>query len=151
MIRLDIYGSVEGYLFDFGRSRVVGRTATGEQQEILAAVHDAVQAGTELLRAGRTLGAVACRCEEVFEASAYVRHHGVPRATMGGTWGHGLGLDWGSPWIETASTVEIREGMCFAIERRIEAPGLGGANYENNVIIGETGPEVVTLAPDHYD
>ena len=40
--------------------------------------------------------------------------------------------------------------MCFAIERRIEAPGLGGANYENNVIVTEAGPEVVTLAPDRY-
>ena len=38
MIRLDLYGSFEGYLFDFGRSRVVGRVPTQEQQEILDAV-----------------------------------------------------------------------------------------------------------------
>src|SRR5215211_7638790 len=35
MIRLDLYGSFDGYLFDFGRSRVVGRPPTQEQQEIL--------------------------------------------------------------------------------------------------------------------
>jgi Xaa-Pro aminopeptidase len=150
MIRLDIYGSIEGYLFDFGRSRVVGRSPTREQQEILDAVRDSVHAGTELLRPGETLGAVARRCEEVLAASAHVRRRGQPRATMGGAWGHGLGLDWGPPWIEPSSSVVIRPGMCFAIERRIEAPGTGGANFENNVIITDVGPEVTTLAPDRY-
>ena len=62
MIRLDLYGSIDGYLFDFGRSRVVGRSPTQEQQEILDAVRDSVHAGTELLRPGETLGAVARRC-----------------------------------------------------------------------------------------
>jgi Xaa-Pro dipeptidase len=150
MIRLDLYGSFDGYLFDFGRSRVVGRSPTQEQQEILDAVRDSVRAGTELLRPGETLGAVARRCEEVLKASAYARRHGLPGSTMGGTWGHSLGLDWGSPWIEPTSSTVIRPGMCFAIERRIEAPDIGGANYENNAIVTEAGPEIVTLAPDLY-
>jgi Xaa-Pro aminopeptidase len=143
MIRLDLYGSLDGYLFDFGRSRVVGRPpATQEQQEILDALRDSVQAGTKLLRPGETLGAVARRCEEVLGASSYARRHGLPGAMMGGSWGHSLGLDWGSPWIESTWSTVILPGMCFAIERRIEAPGIGGANYENDVI--------VTPAPDRY-
>jgi Xaa-Pro aminopeptidase len=150
MIRLDLYGSIDGYLFDFGRSRVVGRSPTQEQQEILDAVRDSVQAGTELLRPGETLGAVARRCEEVLGASSFVRRHGLPRTMMGGTWGHSLGLDWGSPWIESSSSMVIRSGMCFAIERRIEAPGLGGANYENDVIVTDAVPEIVTPVPDRY-
>jgi Xaa-Pro dipeptidase len=150
MIRLDLYGSIDGYLFDFGRSRVVGRSPTQEQQEILDAVRDSVRAGTELLRPGETLGAVAQCCEEVLGSSAYARRHGLPRAMMGGTWGHSLGLDWGAPWIESSSSTVIRSGMCFAIERRIEAPGLGGANYENDVIVTDAGPEIVTPAPDRY-
>lgn len=150
MVRLDIYGAVEGYLFDFGRSRVAGKPPTREQQEILDAVRDSVHAGTELLRPGQTLGAVARRCEEVFAQSAYVRGHGQPRHTMGGAWGHSLGLDWGPPWIMADSTVEVRPGMYFAVERRIEAPGRGGANYENNIVVTETGPEIVTPAADRY-
>ena len=150
MVRLDLYGSLEGYLFDFGRSRVVGRPPTQQQQEMLDAVRDSVQAGTELLRPGATLGAVARCCEEVLGASSYARRHGTPETTMGGTWGHSLGLDWGRPWIESASSTVLEPGMCFAIELRIEAPGLGGANYENNVIVTDSGPEVVTLAPDRY-
>jgi Xaa-Pro aminopeptidase len=150
MIRLDLYGSIDGYLFDFGRSRVVGRSPTQEQQEILDAVRDSVHAGTELLRPGETLGAVARRCEEVLSASAYARRHGLPQTTMSGTWGHSLGLDWGAPWIESSSSTVIRSGMCFAIERRIEAPGIGGANYENDVIVTDAGPEIITPAPDRY-
>jgi Xaa-Pro dipeptidase len=150
MIRLDLYGSIDGYLFDFGRSRVVGQPPTQEQQEILDAVRDSVHAGTELLRPGETLGAVARRCEQVLGASAYVRRHGLPRTMMGGTWGHSLGLDWGAPWIESSSSTVIHSGMCFAIERRIEAPGIGGANYENDVIVTDAGPEIVTPAPDSY-
>jgi Xaa-Pro aminopeptidase len=150
MIRLDLYGSFDGYLFDFGRSRVIGRPPTQEQQEILDAVRDSVQAGTELLRPGETLGAVARRCEEVLESFAYTRRHGLPASTMGGTWGHSLGLDWGSPWIESTSSTVIRPSMCFAIERRIEAPGIGGANYENDVIVTDAGPEIVTPALDRY-
>jgi Xaa-Pro aminopeptidase len=150
MVRLDIYGGVEGYLFDFGRSRVAGKPPTAEQQEILDAIRDSVHAGTELLRPGQTLGAVARRCEDVFAQSAYTRRHGQPRHTMGGAWGHSLGLDWGPPWIVPDSTVEIRPGMYFAVERRIEAPGVGGANYENNIVVTEAGPEVVTPAADRY-
>ena len=150
MIRLDLYGSFEGYLFDFGRSRVVGRAPTQEQQEILDAVRDSVRAGTELLRPGETLGAVARRCEEVLDASAYARRRGPSREMMGGTWGHSLGLDWGAPWIESACSRVIQAGMCFAIERRIEAPGIGGANYENDVIVTAAGPEIVTPAPERY-
>jgi Xaa-Pro aminopeptidase len=150
MIRLDLYGSFEGYLFDFGRSRVVGRAPTQEQQEILDAVRDSVRAGTELLRPGETLGAVARRCEEVLDASTYARHRGPLREMMGGTWGHSLGLDWGAPWIESACSTVIQPGMCFAIERRIEAPGIGGANYENDVIVTDADPDIVTPAPDRY-
>jgi Xaa-Pro aminopeptidase len=40
--------------------------------------------------------------------------------------------------------------MYFALERRIEAPGLGGANYENNIVVTEANPEVVTPAADRY-
>ena len=69
---------------------------------------------------------------------------------MSGAWGHALGLDWGPPWITRDSILEIRPGMYFALERRIEAPGLGGANYENNILVTEEGPEVVTPAIDEY-
>ena len=41
--------------------------------------------------------------------------------------------------------------MCFAIERRIGTPGIGGAQYEDGVLVGSTGAELLTPAPTDYD
>jgi Xaa-Pro aminopeptidase len=150
MVRLDLYGSVEGYLFDFGRSRVVGAEPTPEQQAILDAVRDSVLAGVEVLRPGAPLAAVAERCEEVFGESDYVARFGVPDSPLG-SWGHGLGLAFERPWIEAGATMTIAPGMCLAVERRIEAPGVGGANYEENVIVTADAGAVITAARRRWE
>jgi Xaa-Pro aminopeptidase len=148
VIRLDAYGSVGGYLFDLARSRVVGDAPTDEQQMLLDAVRVGVQAGIEALRPGITLGAVAHRCDEALAGTAYSRRYGMPASTMDGAWGHGLGLSFEPPWIEPTSRVVAEPGMCFAIERRIAAPGAGrflaGAQYEDEALITDDGAEVLT-------
>jgi Xaa-Pro dipeptidase len=143
-LRLDAYGSLGGYLFDLARSRVVGRPPDDEQRALLEAVVDSVAAGVERLRPGVTLGEVARRCDEVLAASAYARDHGMPHSPMDGAWGHGIGVSFEPPWIDPGSEVVVAEGMCLAIERRIEAPGLGGAQYEDDVLVTGAGPEVLT-------
>ncbi|MFC4908859.1 M24 family metallopeptidase [Actinomadura gamaensis] len=150
LLRIDMYGSMEGYLFDFARTRVVGGNPTPEQREMLDAVHDSVEAGTALLRPGARLADVARRCEEVMAASAFARRHGVPESQMGGAWGHGLGLSFEPPWITTDTDETLEPGMCLALERRIAIPALGGVNYENNILITATGHEVITPATPEY-
>ena len=151
LVRFDAYGSVAGYVFDFARSFVVGRAPLPEQQLLLDAVRDSVQAGIDALRPGVTLGSVAQHCEEALASSEYARRHGVPPSVMGGAWGHGLGLGFEPPWITADSSVIVQAGMCFAVERRIEAPNgpasARGAQYEDNVLITETGAELLTPAP----
>jgi Xaa-Pro aminopeptidase len=144
LLRVDGYGSLGGYLFDLARSRVVGRPPSRAQRLLLDAVRDSVRAGVAALRPGVTLGAVARRCDEALAASAYSREHGPPASVMGGAWGHGLGLAFEPPWIHPGSEVVVEEGMCLAIERRIEAPGLGGAQYEDDVLVGAKGAELLT-------
>jgi Xaa-Pro aminopeptidase len=154
ILRLDAYGSVHGYLFDFARTRVVGMRPSREQRELIDAVRDSVTAGIEAIRPGETLGAVARRCDDVLAQSDYARRNGVPASTMGGAWGHGLGLAFEPPWIEPSSSVVIEEGMCLAVERRIEAPnaplGLGGAQYEENVLVTGSGIELLSRAPTGF-
>ena len=41
--------------------------------------------------------------------------------------------------------------MCFAIERRIGTPGVGGAQYEDSVLVGAMSAELLTPAPTDYD
>jgi len=151
MLRLDAYGSVAGYLFDFARTRVVGVSATREQRELIDAVRSSVHAGIDAIRPGGTLGAIARRCDEALRGSAYALRNGMPASTMGGAWGHGLGLAFEPPWIEPASNIVVEEGMCLAIERRIEAPGFGGAQYEENVLVTESGAELLSVAPAAFD
>ncbi len=147
LLRLDAYGSVGGYMFDFARSVVVGDEPTVEQAELLDALRTSVRAGIELLRPGTRLCDVARRCEDVLAASAHARRHGVPAHTMSGFWGHGLGLGWEPPWIGPDDLQLVEQGMCLAVERRAAVKGLGGAQYEDNVIVAANGPELLTHTP----
>ncbi|MFI6741101.1 M24 family metallopeptidase [Nonomuraea sp. NPDC050451] len=148
LIRIDLYGSVRGYLFDLARTWVVGGEPTTEQRRLLEAVRESVLAGIELLRPGRRFGQVARRCQEVFERSSFAVHHGLPWSETDGLWGHGLGLSLEPPWITEGGPDAdglIEAGMCLALERRIAMHSVGGASHEEDVIVTDSGPEVITL------
>jgi Xaa-Pro dipeptidase len=145
LLRLDAYGSLGGYLFDFARSIVIGGDPSTEQADLLDALRAAVDSGIQLLRPGARFSEVAQRCENVLAGSTHARRHGVPAHTMSGFWGHGLGLGWEPPWIGPDSPELVEEGMCLALERRAAVDGLGGAQYEDNVLVGASGPELLTV------
>ncbi|MFI7638324.1 M24 family metallopeptidase [Nonomuraea sp. NPDC049400] len=149
LLRMDLYGSVQGYLFELARTWVVGEEPTTEQRRLLDAVRDSVLAGIELLRPGRPFGEVARRCQQVFERSAFATHHGLPEPEMHGGWGHGLGLSFEPPWIieDGPHAGERAEaGMCLALERRLAVHSVGGAGYEEDVIVTDAGPELTTVS-----
>jgi ectoine hydrolase len=146
LLRIDAYGSVGGYLFDFARTVVVGGQPSVEQAELIDSLRAAVQAGIAVLRPGVPLGDVARACEEALAASEHAQRHGTPKHVMGGFWGHGLGLGFDPPWIGPASQEVVEQGWCLAVERRAAVPGLGGAQWEDDVLVGSDGPEVLTGA-----
>jgi Xaa-Pro aminopeptidase len=147
LLRIDAYGSVGGYLFDMARSVVVGGAASDEQLELIDAMRVCVRAGVDALRPGVALSDVARCCEDALAATEHARRHGVPEHLMDGFWGHGLGLAFEPPWIGPDSDDVVEEGWCLAIERRAAVPGLGGAQYEDDVLIGAAGAELLTPAP----
>ena len=55
MIRVDLYGSIDGYWFDVARTRVVGREPTEEQTAVMNAARDSVLAGIEVIAPGVTV------------------------------------------------------------------------------------------------
>lgn len=87
------------------------------------------------MRPGTPLCDVARRCEDVLAASAHAGR------------GHGLGLGWEAPWIGPDNLQVVEQGMCLAVERRAAVEGLGGAQYEDNVIVAADGPELLTHTP----
>jgi Xaa-Pro dipeptidase len=147
LLRIDAYGSVSGYLFDFARTVVVGGSPSDAQQELIDALRTSVEAGIATLRPGVAVAAVAQACEAALASSAHARRHGVPGHIMDGFWGHGLGLSFEAPLIGPASRELVQSGWCLAIERRAAVPGLGGAQYEDNVLIGPHGAELLTETP----
>lgn len=149
MARVDMYGSVDGYLFDFGRSRVVGREPNEQQQMVLDGARDPVIAGMHLIRPGITLGEVARECQRVYAQTAFVKT-GRGLAPEFNSWGHGLGLNWESPYIDADSDLVVEEGMCLAVEKRSALPGVGGATYEDNLLVTATGYELLTPARHDY-
>jgi ectoine hydrolase len=145
LLRIDAYGSVGGYLFDVARTIVVGDDAATEQAELIAALRASVLAGVATLRPGVPLSAVALACEDALATSAHARGRGTPEHLMGGFGGHGLGLGFEAPWIGPESREVVEPGWCLAVERRAAVPGLGGAQYEDDVLIGPDGAELLTV------
>jgi ectoine hydrolase len=144
IMRIDAFGALDGYQFDFARSMVIGGQPDPRQQQILDAARESVAAGVAAARPGAVVGDIARACENALARSVYARARGVPDNTMHDAWGHGIGLAFDPPWITAANELVLQPGMCLAVERRIaEADGLG-AQYEDNVLITPTGPELLT-------
>jgi Xaa-Pro aminopeptidase len=149
MARVDFYGSVDGYLFDFGRARVVGRAPDEIEQQLLDVTRDSVRAGIAAVRPGATLGDVARAADDAFVSSGFVRT-GKGLAPEFASWGHSLGLNWEAPYIDAESNVVIEPGMCLAVEKRVAVPGVGGATYEDNLLVTADGCEILTPARAEY-
>jgi Xaa-Pro aminopeptidase len=111
------------------------------------AIYDvAVSSGPASGTLGPSGGAagVAAWTRRPLAASAHARRSGVPAHLMGGFWGHGLGLGFEPPRIGPGSDGVVEEGMCLAIERRASVAGRGGAQHEDDVLVGRDGPELLT-------
>ncbi len=146
MARVDLYGSVEGYLFDFGRSRVVDAEPTDDQAAILDAVRSTTLAGLDAVRAGATVADIARACDAHWATTALVRR-GLVTPTGFAAWGHSTSLCWEEPWITAASDIELVPGMCLCVEKRQPVAGIGGANFEETVLVTDDGYELLTTAP----
>jgi Xaa-Pro aminopeptidase len=116
---------------------------------VLDATRDSVRAGLAKIAPGNTLGEVARACSQSLLESALAQRGDYLPGDFE-AWGHSLGLNWEQPWILPDSDVVIVPGMCLAVEKRIAVPGLGGATYEDNVLVTEEGYELLTPARIDY-
>jgi Xaa-Pro aminopeptidase len=144
LVVLDFGGVLDGYCCDLTRTVSIG-SPSAEARQLHAAVLDAQRAALAAVRPGVETSVVDAAARSVLE------EHGLGAAFGHGT-GHGLGLDiheeppitWPRPDVPSVS---LAPGMVFTIEPGAYLSGFGGVRIEDDVLVTETGCEVLTSVP----
>jgi len=145
LVFIDIGAQWSGYFSDIGRTVICGRPSR-RQQEIYSAVHEALQAATKTMAAGRTNDEVAAAVREV------AARHGLAQNFISLFIGHGVGMGSNEPPyigedLPGAETVTLQEGMVFAVEPLIWVEGVrggGGVRLEDTILVTPEGGRPVT-------
>jgi Xaa-Pro aminopeptidase len=144
LVVLDFGGILDGYCCDLTRMAAVG-TPSPEARRLYDAVREAHQAAIDVVRPGVPASSVDAAAREILVA------RGLGEAFGHGT-GHGLGLEVheeprvGRPRSDAQDT-RLAPGMVFTIEPGAYVPGFGGVRIEDDVLVTESGSEVLTSVP----
>ncbi len=139
----------QGYYLDPGRTGVRGKPTT-DQQRLIEAVADIVHRLSDMVRPGKKLLDVAAegdRLTAAFGGSISPIMKNFP------FYGHGIGLGFEQPRISTVMSLPedtVEENMVFGVEAFLSLEGAGAAFYEDILIIGKDGNELLTRSPSHW-
>ncbi|HVD93843.1 MAG TPA: Xaa-Pro peptidase family protein [Vicinamibacterales bacterium] len=142
---LDFGGVYDGYCVDLTRTVQLGATSTALAR-LYGAVAEAQQAAIAAVRPGVPASAIDAAARNVLQ------NHGLAEAFGHGT-GHGLGLEVHEEpriarlWPRLADPL-IEPGMVFTIEPGAYVPGVGGVRIEDDILVTETGCEILTRQED---
>ena len=116
------------------------RDPSPPQQKMVSLVEKAAKLAIETAAAGVETQALAAAVDDLFAKSKKKMPHGL---------GHGLGLDVHEyPFIRNKSegSRKLEPGMVFTLEPGLYDPVHGGCRLENDILITETGSEVLTAS-----
>jgi Xaa-Pro aminopeptidase len=144
LVVLDFGGVLDGYCSDLTRTVSIGPPSP-EALRLHAAVHAAQQAALAAVRPGADTAAVDAAARNV------LKEQGLGDAFGHGT-GHGLGLDvHEEPRITwprgDVPPLALEPGMVFTVEPGAYLPGFGGVRIEDDVLVTESGCDVLTAVP----
>ena len=140
---LDFGGVYDSYCVDLTRTVSVG-PAAGRAIQVHAAVREARDRAIAAVAPGRS------RFEIDAAAREALGRHGLAEAFGHGT-GHGLGIEVHEdpritrrgPDVDTEDEA-VEPGMIFTIEPGAYLPGWGGVRIEDDVLVTDSGVEVLT-------
>ena len=151
LIHPDAYGCVEGYFYDLQRSLVVGADPSPRLRWLLDGVVGVVEALCGACRPGAPAASVARLRDEWLSDYGYEDQASAAEAFEADLMeqlvacGHGLGLGFELPWIDTSSEWTLEPSMTIALEVYLSEPGTGTVAFEHVVVVTDGEPEIITL------
>ncbi|MFY0545121.1 M24 family metallopeptidase [Brevibacillus sp. H7] len=140
LLLFDLGVYVNGYASDITRTFAVGEI-NRQLQDIYETVLAANEAAIAAVRPGVTLASLDRAARDLISGKGYGEYF-MHRL------GHGLGMDVHEyPSVHGENQEMLRTGMVFTIEPGIYLPGAGGVRIEDDVLVTETGCEVLTRFP----
>ncbi len=140
LVVLDLGARKQGYHSDITRTVLLGEP-DARQQEVYDVVAEAQQRAIASMRPGLLGREVDAIAREYIAGRGYGDYfgHGL---------GHGLGLSVHDGRIlAKKSEIALEPGMVVTVEPGIYIPGWGGVRIEDDVLVTESGHEVLTHSP----
>jgi len=129
-----------GYISDLTRTFAVGPVDAEYEQ-----IHKIVQ---EANAAGRAAGKPGAACADVDKAARAVIEKAGYGAYFTHRTGHGIGMEGHEePYMRGDNMQLLEPGMAYTVEPGIYLPGRNGVRIEDNVVITETGADVLSDMP----
>ena len=136
-VTLDFGAVYDGYVSDLTRTVVLGR-ASQRQRKVYSVVYQAQRKAIDSVQAGQQAKAVDRVAREFIKDKGF-----------GPNFGHGLGHGIGvqvheAPVLNPRSQDLLKENMVVTIEPGIYISRWGGVRIEDDVLVTDNGPEVLT-------
>jgi len=136
-VTLDFGALYNGYISDITRT-----VAVGEPSEKLVDMYNTVLASQLLALEKVAPGLTGIQADAI--ARDYLKEKGYGEA-FGHSLGHGIGLEvHEGPGLSMRSDTVLEPGMAVTIEPGVYLPGIGGVRIEDDILITETGNELLT-------
>jgi Xaa-Pro aminopeptidase len=139
MLLVDMAIRYHGYLGDQTRTAIVGK-GTAAQRALIDTVQQAYRDTVAAMRPGAASPDLYRITTDLMESKGwrkYFPHH----------ISHGLGLGDDLPRVAEGSEDVLQVGDAFSCEPGVYIPGIGGARFENMLLLTETGIEELTKSP----
>lgn len=140
LVLIDDGCTVEGYTSDISRSFVYGKP-TDFQREIFEIVHNAQSTALAAAHPGVEMQSIDAAARNIILSAGYGPGYDIFTHRLG----HGIGLDmheW--PYLVGGNTQKLMPNMLFSNEPGIYLPGKFGIRLEDDMLITDTGAELLT-------
>ncbi|PPE05471.1 M24 family metallopeptidase [Williamsoniiplasma lucivorax] len=142
LITLDMGCFYNGYASDQTRTFLIGDECNiAKLEDIYHIVYEAQSLGISMVKAGVNAGDIHRAVAKFIDQKGYGEYfdHGL---------GHGLGIEiHEEPYESPLSQSILKPGMTITVEPGIYIPGFGGVRIEDDLLVTETGYEMLTSSP----